>query len=42
MPAGEETALAKIIEVVGRAQNSRAQIQKLADRISNVFVPMRG
>lgn len=36
---GEETALAKIIEVVRHAQNSRAQIQKLADRISNVFVP---
>ena len=37
---GEETALAKIIEVVRHAQNSRAQIQKLADRISNVFVPI--
>lgn len=36
---GEQTALAKIIEVVRHAQNSRAQIQKLADRISNVFVP---
>jgi Cu+-exporting ATPase len=37
---GEKTALAKIIEVVRHAQNSRAQIQKLADRISNVFVPV--
>jgi Cu+-exporting ATPase len=37
---GEETALAKIIEVVRHAQNSRAQIQKLADRVSNVFVPI--
>lgn len=37
---GEETALSKIIEVVQRAQNSRAQIQKLADRISNIFVPI--
>jgi Cu+-exporting ATPase len=37
---GEETALAKIIEAVRHAQNSRAQIQKLADRISNVFVPI--
>jgi Cu+-exporting ATPase len=37
---GEETALAKIIEVVRHAQNSRAQIQKLADRISNIFVPV--
>jgi Cu+-exporting ATPase len=36
---GEETALAKIIDVVRHAQNSRAQIQKLADRISSVFVP---
>jgi P-type Cu+ transporter len=37
---GEKTALAKIIEVVRHAQNSRAQIQKLADRISNIFVPV--
>jgi Cu+-exporting ATPase len=37
---GEETALAKIIVIVRHAQNSRAQIQKLADRISNVFVPI--
>src|ERR1051325_6381952 len=37
---GEETALAKIIQVVRQAQNSRAQIQKLTDRISNVFVPI--
>jgi Cu+-exporting ATPase len=37
---GEETALAKIIQVVQRAQNSRAKIQKLGDRISSVFVPI--
>ncbi len=37
---GEQTALAKIIEVVQRAQNSRAQIQKLGDRISSIFVPI--
>lgn len=36
---GEDTALANIIAVVQRAQNSRAQIQKLGDRVSAVFVP---
>ena len=37
---GEATAVAQIIAAVQRAQNSRAQIQRLADRISNVFVPI--
>ncbi len=37
---GEATALAHIIAVVQRAQNSRAAIQKLGDRISSVFVPV--
>lgn len=37
---GETTALAQIIAVVERAQNSRANIQKLGDRVSNVFVPI--
>jgi Cu+-exporting ATPase len=37
---GQATAMAQIIAAVGRAQNSRAQIQRLADRISNVFVPV--
>jgi P-type Cu+ transporter len=36
---GRNTALAKIIETVKRAQNSRASIQKLVDRVSSVFVP---
>ena len=36
---GESTAVARIIAAVDRAQNSRAEIQRLADRISNVFVP---
>jgi Cu+-exporting ATPase len=36
---GEETALAHIIAIVQRAQNSRAEIQKLGDRVSSVFVP---
>lgn len=37
---GEETALAHIIAAVQRAQNSRAQIQRLGDRVSSVFVPI--
>jgi Cu+-exporting ATPase len=37
---GEETALARIIAAVERAQNSRANIQRLADRVSSVFVPI--
>ncbi|PYJ85172.1 MAG: heavy metal translocating P-type ATPase, partial [Verrucomicrobia bacterium] len=37
---GEATALAQIIAVVQRAQNSRANIQKLGDHVSNVFVPV--
>lgn len=37
---GQTTALAQIIAAVERAQNSRAKIQKLADRVSSVFVPV--
>src|SRR5262249_8188499 len=37
---GEATALAQIIAVVQRAQSSRANIQRLGDRVSNVFVPI--
>jgi Cu+-exporting ATPase len=37
---GETTALAHIIAAVQRAQTSRAGIQRLGDRISNVFVPI--
>jgi Cu+-exporting ATPase len=37
---GEATALAQIIAVVERAQNSRADIQKLGDKVSSVFVPV--
>lgn len=36
----EATALAHIIAAVQRAQNSRANIQRLGDRVSNVFVPI--
>jgi Cu+-exporting ATPase len=37
---GEQTALAHIIAAVARAQSSRAEIQRLGDRVSNVFVPV--
>jgi len=37
---GEETALARIIEVVKRAQHSRADIQRIGDRVSSIFVPI--
>jgi P-type Cu+ transporter len=37
---GEETALAHIIAAVQRAQDSRANIQRLGDRVSSVFVPL--
>ncbi len=37
---GESTALAQIIAAVQRAQTSRANIQRLGDRVSNVFVPI--
>src|SRR5437588_10046124 len=37
---GEQTALAHIIAAVQRAQNSRANIQRLGDRVSSVFVPI--
>ena len=37
---GESTALAHIIAAVQRAQTSRADIQRLGDRISNLFVPV--
>jgi len=37
---GKDTALARIISHVERAQEGKAAIQRLADRISNVFVPI--
>lgn len=36
---GNDTLLAQIVELVRKAQISRAPIQKLVDQVSNVFVP---
>lgn len=37
---GSDTLLARIIAMVAQAQRSRAPIQKLADQISGIFVPV--
>ena len=36
---GADTALAQIIRLVTQAQGSRAEVQRLADRVAAVFVP---
>jgi Cu+-exporting ATPase len=38
--AGNDTRLAKIINLVKDASNSKPEIQKLADKISAIFVPL--
>ena len=36
---GNDTMLAQIVDIVKKAQNSHAPIQKLTDKVSNIFVP---
>lgn len=36
---GKDTALARIIEMVRKAQNTKPEIGRLADRVSGIFVP---
>ncbi len=39
LKVGDDTAIANIIKIVKEAQDSKAEIQKIVDKISSIFVP---
>jgi len=39
---GEKSFLGKLIKITEQAQNSRTNIQRIADKITNIFVPIVG